>query len=429
MTRYKKLLMIGMMILALVLMAAGCGSASGGGGESKTTEKAGQNEETAVKEDTEEAEKDTEGAEDAEEENSGADSKTVDADAPEIAGLTFESALDKTYAECFNVYFYKDGYKLFAIDDGSKFLLVPEGKEAPADLAEDITVLKAPVKNIYLAATAEMALFNSMNGMDAIRFTSLKKDGWTFDAIKEKLDSGDILYAGKYSQPDYEMLLEEDCGLAIESTMINHTPEIKEMLEDLDIPVMVDRSSYESNPLGRMEWIRFYGQLIDKNNEADAFFEEQKKKVAELDDFENTEKTVAFFYISTDGKAIVRSSKDYIPTMIEMAGARYIFKDLMDESGKSNIPMTIEKFYEVAADADFIIYNASIDSQVQTLDNLKDKDPIMQQFKAVKEGNCWSTGSSMYQRTDIAGDMIMDFHTLFTEDDPAGKLNYLTKLE
>ena len=426
MTKYKKRWMIWTLILAVALLATGCTGSSTGTGESQTTEKvtqegAGQ-EETAEKEETEESEEEDAG-------KAATGSNTVDADAPQIPGLTFESAMEKSYAECFDVYFYNDGYKLFTIDNGGKFLLVPEGKEVPKDLPEDITALQAPISNIYLAATSQMALFSSMDGLDSVRFTSLKKEGWTFDSIKDKMDAGDILFAGKYSEPDYEMLLEEDCGLAIESTMINHTPEIKEMLEDLDIPVMIDRSSYESNPLGRMEWIRFYGQLIGKSDEADAFFEDQKKKVAELDDFENTEKTVAFFYISSDGKAVVRSSDDYVPTMIEMAGARYIFKDLMDETGKSNIPMTIEKFYDVAADADYIVYNASIDGQVQTLDNLKDKDPIMQQFKAVKEGNCWSTGSSMYQRTDIAGDMIMDFHTLFTEDDPAGKLKYLTKLE
>jgi len=63
------------------------------------------------------------------------------------------------------------------------------------------------------------------------------------------------------------------------------------------------------------------------------------------------------------------------------------------------------------------------------MDDLLAKDPIMSEIKAVKEGNCWSTGSSMYQRTDIAGDMIMDFHTLFTEENPEDKLVYLSKLE
>ena len=348
---------------------------------------------------------------------------------PEIPGLTFESAMDKAYATEFDVYYYSDGYKLFHIDEEKDYLLVPEGKEAPEGLDESIVVLQAPIDHIYLAATAQMALFGSMDGYGSVRMTSLKEGGWTFDSIKEEMKAGNIIFAGKYSEPDYELLLDEDCHLAIESTMIYHSPEVLEMIQDLGIPVMVDRSSYEGNPLGRMEWIRFYGNLIGKEEEADAFFTKQKEKVEALNDFENTEKTVAFFYISSDGKAVVRSSKDYIPTMIEMAGARYIFKDLVEETGKSSIPMTIEKFYDVAADADMIIYNASIDGQVKTLEDLKAKDPIMSEFKAVKEGNCWSTGSSMYQRTDIVGDMIMDFHTLFTDEHPEDKLEYLSKLE
>jgi iron complex transport system substrate-binding protein len=267
-----------------------------------------------------------------------------------------------------------------------------------------------------------------MDGADSIRMTSLKQDGWTYDEPKKLMDDGKMLFAGKYSEPDYEMLLDEDCGLAIESTMIYHSPEVKEMIEDLDIPVMVDRSSYESNPLGRMEWIKFYGELIGKEEEAKAFFDAQMEEVKSLEDFTNTEKTVAFFYITTDGKANVRRGDDYIPTMIEMAGARYIFKDITSDTGHSTVPMTMEAFYDMARDADYIIYNASIDGSVTTLEDLIAKDPIMSEMKAVKENNCWSSGGSMYQRTDIAGDMIMDFHILFTDEDPESKLQFITKL-
>lgn len=54
--------------------------------------------------------------------------------------------------------------------------------------------------------------------------------------------------------PDYELILENDCDLAIESTMIYHSPEVKEQLESFEIPVLVERSSYEEHPLGRLEW-------------------------------------------------------------------------------------------------------------------------------------------------------------------------------
>ncbi len=350
-------------------------------------------------------------------------------EAPEIAGLTFESELKRDYAEHFRVFRYEGGYKYFHIVDGDDFLLVPEGGSAPEGLDENVTVLQAPVKNIYLAATAQMALFLSMDGADSIRMTSLKQNGWTFDEPKKLLDEGKLLFAGKYSEPDYEMLLDEGCELAIQSTMIYHSPEVMEMIQDLGIPVLVDRSSYESNPLGRTEWIKFYGDLIGKETEAEEFFEKQKAEVEGLKDFENTGKTVAFFYISSDGKANVRRGDDYIPTMIEMAGAKYVFSDIQSDTGHSTVPMTMEAFYDLAKEADYVVYNASIDSSVKTMDDLIAKDPIMSELKAVKNNNCWSTGGSMYQRTDITGDMIMDFHILFTEENPEDKLVYISKLE
>ena len=396
-----------LLCLAMVFSLSACGSSGGAGGEASDP-----------------GQQDSQAGDPGQEDQAGETAGT----APEIKGLKFDSELERYYADQFNVFRYEGGYKYFHIVDGDDFLLIPEGGTVPEGLDESVTVLQAPVENIYLAATAQMALFLSMDGADSIRMTSLRQDGWTYDEPKQLLDEGKIVFAGKYNEPDYELLLDEDCGLAIESTMIYHTPEVKEMLEDLDIPVMVDRSSYESNPLGRMEWIRFYGELIGKETEANDFFNAQKAEIDGLEDFPNTEKTVAFFYISTDGKANVRRSDDYIPTMIEMAGARYVFKDAADDSGKSTIPMTMEAFYDIARDADYIIYNASIDGSVTNMEELLAKDPILSEMKAVKENNCWSSGGSMYQRTDIAGDMIMDLHILFTEDDPEGKLKYITKL-
>ena len=62
------------------------------------------------------------------------------------------------------------------------------------------------------------------------------------------------------------------------------------------------------------------------------------------------------------------------------------------------------------------------------VDHKADDDPIMKELKAVKDGNCWVTGDSMYQRTDIVADMILDFHKAFTGGDPS-ELKYLKKLQ
>ena len=348
--------------------------------------------------------------------------------APEISGLTYESTMKLDYAQAFDVYHYKDGYSLIDVHDDASYLVVPEDREVPEGLDEKIVVIQQPVKNIYMGATSAMALFDAMDALDSIRMTELKASGWSVKGAAKAMENGKILYAGKYNEPDYEMILDNNCGLAVESTMIYHCPEVKEMLEDLDIPVLVDHSSYEPNPLGRTEWIKLYGVVCGKEKEAEAFFDEQKSVISDLAEFKNTEKTVAFFYVTTDGKVVVRRSSDYVPTMIEIAGGRYVFKNLSDDEDKASISMTMESFYDQAADADYIVYNGSIDNTVRSLDDLLDKDEIFQKFKAVKNGNCWTTGSSMYQRTDVVSNMIMDFHKVLTEKSPEG-LEFLTKME
>jgi iron complex transport system substrate-binding protein len=357
--------------------------------------------------------------------SASAESENWEPKAPDIAGLTFAEQMQTHYAEQFAVFKYEDGYAVFDIRDEGQFLLVPDGKDVPSDLPADMIVLQQP-KHIYLAATALMSLFTSMDGMDVVSMTSLEEYEWTFDAAQEAMESGSVKYAGKYREPDYEMLVAEGCDLAIESTMIYHVPEVQEMIEGLGIPVLVDRSSYESNPLGRAEWIRLYGVLSGHEEAADAFFAEQEKLIEGLEDFENTELTVAFFYVSADGKAVVRAATDYVPMMIEMAGGRYAFADVVNESGTSSIPMSMETFYNIAENADIIVYNSSIDSSVQTMQDLISKDPIIGNLKAVQEGNCYTSGSSIYQRPDIAGNMIMDFHYLLTGKED--QLQYLTKL-
>lgn len=347
---------------------------------------------------------------------------------PQIEGLTYEKSVDFTYAECLAIYQYEGGYSLVDIFDDARYLIVPEGGSVPKNLDEDITVIQQPVNDIYLGATAVMSLFDAIDGLDHISMTSLKESGWTVENAAARMKEGKIVYAGKYSEPDYEMILEKDCQLAIESTMIYHTPDVKEMLEELGVPVLVDRSSYESNPLGRTEWIKLYGVLTGKEAEANTFFEKQQETVAAFDDYESTGKKVAFFYLTTDGKVVVRSTNDYVPSMIKMAGGNYAFEGVTDEDGKTSVSMTMESFYEKAQDADYIIYNASIDASVKNIADLIEKDEVLKEFKAVKSGDCYTTGSSMYQRTDVIADMIADFHKVFTGQDTE-HLEFLKKME
>ena len=243
-------------------------------------------------------------------------------------GLEPISETELSFAHEFSIEEYEGGLKLITIHDGGRFLVVPEGAEVPAKIADDIAVLQQPVENIYLAATAVMCLFDGLDRLDAIRLSGTDADGWYIDNARKAMEKGDILYAGKYSQPDYELILKENCPLAIESGMIGHASDVKAQLETLGVPVLIDRSSYETHPLGRTEWIKLYGALLGEEEKADELFKEQVSYMEAVSDSESTGKTVAFFRISTSGYAVARKSGDYVSRMIELAGGNYVFSDL-----------------------------------------------------------------------------------------------------
>ena len=349
---------------------------------------------------------------------------------PEIDGLTYESAMDLEYAEGFQVYYYKDGYKMIDIKDDAKFLVVPENQDVPDGAEEDYVILQQPLDHIYLVSTSVMDLFVHLDALDSIALSGTKAEGWYVEEAKQAMQEGRIAYAGKYSAPDYERILTAECGLAVENTMIYHTPEVKEQLERFGIPVLVERSSYESSPLARMEWIKLYGILLGKEALAEEVFAQQAQRIAPLLEQPSTGKRCAFFSITSSGLATVRKSGDYVAQMIGMAGGEYVFADLAD-SGNSlstmNIPL--EDLYAGVKDADVLIYNGTIEGSISTKEELLARCALLAECKAVQSGNIWCTTPSFFQQSMALADFMLDLHAVFTGEtaDP-DTLHFLTKI-
>ena len=340
--------------------------------------------------------------------------------APDLGGLAFTGWLDLSYARCVRIAEYDQGYRVIEVKDDRTYLVVPQGKEVPEGIPEGTVVLRAPQERIYLAASSAMALFHAIGGMDHILFSSLTAENWYVPEAREAMEKGEILFAGKYSDPDYELLLDEECSLAVESTMICHVPKVQEMLERLGIPVFIDRSSYEDHPLGRSEWVKVYGVLTGREEEAREFFDSQAEVMEESRGYEKTGRKVAFFSVNSRGQVTVRESSDYIPRMIELAGGEYALKEVAssgEETSRSTLNMSMEEFYASAIDADYLVYNASIEAPLRSVSELLDKSGLFADFKAVKEGRVWCTEKVLYQATDIVGTLIRDFHLMLTGGD------------
>ena len=342
--------------------------------------------------------------------------------------LVYEKTMELKYAENFQVDYYEGGYTMLLLPmEHTKFLVVPEGMEEPSGLEKDIIVLNRPIQNLYVVASSVMDMFQELDSLNTIAFSGQKEENWYIEGAKKAMQEGKMQYAGKYNQPDYERIVSGNCSLAIENMMISHAPEVKEKLNEFGIPVMIERSSYETHPLGRVEWVKFFGALLGKEKEAEQIFQKQEEILRKVTGEEKTGKTVAFFFVTSNGMIQVRQSNDYIPKMIELAGGTYVFSDLGEDSTKrSTINMQVEEFYNGAKDADFLIYNSSIDGGVKNLEQLLEKCDVLKDFKAVKEGNVWCTTNNMYQQSLSIGYLMEDIYKMLREKE--SQMEYLYPL-
>lgn len=334
---------------------------------------------------------------------------------PEVGGnLVHTGSLDLAWATGFTVDLYEGDRALACIADSTRYLFVPAG-DAPQGIAEDVTVLERPLSNIYLASSSTLCLFAALGAVDCVSHVSVTQETCTIEAFTQAIASGDIVYGGKYSAPDYEAFLNGGCRLAVENTMIYHTPEVREKLMQLGVPVIVEQSSLESAPLGRLEWIMLWGTMLDKVSAAQEVLDRQAQLIADVEArvaAQPLDCTVAFFYINANGAAVVRKPGDYVAKMIAMAGGTYAFAQLAgaDENRSSSTTLEMEAFYAQAKDADAIIYNSTVAGRIGGLDELVALNPLLADFKAVKNRRAWCCEQNVYQQMTATGEVVADLH-------------------
>ena len=357
--------------------------------------------------------------------------------APEIDGLRFISSEKNDVAEYFRLSVYEDAsgakYQLLETAGGlHRYLIVPAdaqvsnrksdhftaraseansaNKEKKGDALE-LTVLQQPLTTTYVAASAVMAPLCDLGAVRQIRFSGLREEGWYVDEARAAMKEGTMLFAGKYSEPDYETLLREGCDLALESTMIYRAPEVTEKLNALGIPVYIDYSSYEPHVLGRLEWVRVYGALFGHEEKAQQWYQTERDRIRAIQkDAEKSSPTVVYFYVNASGQIQVRQPNDYIPELLELAGARYLAPDMSGLSGsrKSNVTVSLEDFYSSCKDADYLIYSATLDRPLSSIQELLGKNALFADFKAVQEGHVYTTDKDFYQLSDRMADFAED---------------------
>lgn len=286
-----------------------------------------------------------------------------------------------------------------------KYILVERDSAMPAGLPEG-TIIKVPVTNALVYSTVHNSLITELGAMDAIggicnsKYVNGKE-------LQARLASGRIVDCGVSLSPDLEKIIKLNPQVIMLSPFENNDKYAK--VGELGIPIIECADYMETSPLGRAEWVRFYGMLFGKQDVADKMFAETESNYLKLKQIANGLAIKPKVIIDQRYGQVwnVPGGVSTMGRLIEDAGGINPFASY-EQSG--SVPLAPEKVLAEAHDADvwFVRYNQEKDKSLRELGN---DAPINSQFKAYKNRRVYGCNTryiDFYEETPFHPDRLLE---------------------
>lgn len=307
-----------------------------------------------------------------------------------------------------------DGYSTVTIADPWKegevlvnYLLSDNPEALDAKEKEGFTVVKTPIKKALVSTSVHCALYDSLRSADVIAGVC-DLNFITQEFVKQGVEKGSIADCGSSMQPNVERVI------ALSPDVIMLSPyqgsEGYGKVAQLGIPVIELADYMETSPLGRAEWMLFFGMLVGKEEEAAARFEIVEEKYNEYKRLaaECTEQKSVMIDKMVQATWYVPGGESTIGQMLRDANCRYAYADTK-QSG--SIEQSFEQILQNFADADvwLLRYNDNGNSQFN-LASLAKENGKYNVFKAFRQGNvygCETTRLPFFEETPFHPDFLL----------------------
>lgn len=314
-----------------------------------------------------------------------------------------------------------------------RIALVPRQlRTASLQLPGSIPVVKIPLEKALVTTTIHAQLIDDFGKSDAIAGVT-DVDYIRDTELKERIDKGEIANCGSWMAPDIEKVISLNPDAILISPYQNGGNYAH--LTQLNIPIVYMADYMESTPLGRAEWMKYYGLLFGAQETADSIFSHVEREYSQLQHKADSAST-------TDGRPTILIDRPYMGTwyvhgvnsandnFITDAGARNPFNNLVEGSSQALDPETV--LYEAGgADIWIIRYHSPT---ALTKVQMETDDPMSAQFKSFKQNRLWGANTaqvSYYEETPfhpelLLRDLVTIVHPGITAD---STLRYFTPVE
>lgn len=290
-------------------------------------------------------------------------------------------------------------------------------------------VIKVPLQKSVVFSVVHNSLIHELGAEDAV--SGICDVDYVIQPwLKERLASGKTADCGNGMSPNVEKILSISPEAVLLSPFENSNGHGK--LGTAGIPIVECADYMESSPLGRAEWMKFYGRLYGAGEKADSLFKETEREYLELKRIaDNTVSRPKVLLDRVYGQSwSVPGGCSTMGTFLNDAGAINPF-DGNKVSG--SLQLSPEKVLMEAGDADIWLIRYAYTTL--TMSSLAADKPLYTKFKAYKEGNVYGSDTSISQIFDdiafhpqwLLGDLITLFHPEI--DVPGFKKNYFQKID
>ena len=305
-----------------------------------------------------------------------------------------------------------DGYTVVTLKNPWKedmtlhqYVLLPVGTAVANSPLPNATVIRTPLRRSMIFSTVHCAMLMDLGKQDCIAgVADLKyiKIPW----IQQQVKAGKISDVGDGLSPVIEKIIDQRPDALFLSPFENSGGYGK--LEDIDIPIVECAEYMETTPLGRAEWLRFYGMLFGCEEKADSLFDAIDKNYNHLKTLVTQKSRPSVLLDNVTGSVwYVPGGKSTIGQMIQDAGGSYPWA-ADEHSGSVSLPF--ENVLEKAGEADVWLFRYSSDHDI-TYDELRSEHHGYNQFKAFRHQQVYGCNvelSPFYEETPFRPDWLLN---------------------
>lgn len=275
------------------------------------------------------------------------------------------------YAKGFNIEI-ESNYKIVTIHDpwqGAegveyKYILINENEKIPARL-RNYTVISTPIRRVICLSTTHIAFIDVLKKTNTVVGIS-GADYVNNPEVRKAIEQKKVFDVGYDSNLNYELIAGLNPDLVITYGVSGQVSSYNQKLNDLGIKTIINAEYLETNPLGKLEWIKLIASFYEMEEQADLYFanaEEEYNELLELTKNVDVKPRVLFGLPWKDAW-YVPGGESYLAKMVEHAGGEYIWGE---SKNRESLPFDIESVFVNASDADVWLNTGSVNNKQDIL--------------------------------------------------------------